>query len=90
MQVELFKKKGTYLQDGQDKYFTRFYLKCGDSLIPVEPTYFSRKDESGNDLRDYQYSGRKSVMEAFAAELPDKVADEQSKNNVQNVQNSKK
>lgn len=89
MQVELFKKKGTYLQDGQDKYFTRFYLKCGDSLIPVEPTYFSRKDEDGNDLRDYQYSGRKSVMEAFASELPDKEIAEQPKNNVQKVQNAK-
>lgn len=72
MQVELFKKKGTYEQDGVEKYYTRFYLKCGDSLIPVEPSYFQKKDENGNELRDLQYSGRKSIMEAFAAELPAK------------------
>lgn len=72
MQVNLFKKKGTYLKDGEKKFFIRFYLRCNDSLIPIEPTYFNKKDEQGNDMRDMQYSGRKSVLEAFADELPEK------------------
>lgn len=76
MQVELFKKKGVYQQVGTEKRYTRFYIKCGDTLIPIEPSYFKKTDDKGNELRDYQYSGRKSVMEAFAAELPDKDSEE--------------
>ncbi len=74
MQVQLLKKKGKYLDKntGEEKYFTRFYLRCNDKLIPVEPTYFAKKDDKGNDLPDYQFSKRKEVLDAFADDLPDK------------------
>lgn len=72
MQVNLLKKKVTYTKDGEEKFFTRFYLRCNDSLIPIEPVYFNRKDGQGNDIPDLQYPGRKSVLEAFADDLPDK------------------
>lgn len=69
MQVELFKKVGSYVdkKDGKEKQSTRFYLRCGDSFIPVEVPYFE-----GEDGRDYAYNGRKSVLSAFASILPDK------------------
>lgn len=71
MQVLLFKKVGTYedKKDGKEKQYTNFYLRCGDSLIPIEPCFFPDKD---NDNKDYQYAGRKEVMKAFAEILPDK------------------
>lgn len=69
MQVELLKKVGTYVdkKDGKEKQSTRFYLRCGGSLVPVEVPYFE-----GEDGRDYQYSGRKAVLTAFADDLPEK------------------
>ncbi|MCM1440223.1 MAG: hypothetical protein NC131_13620 [Roseburia sp.] len=68
MQVLLFKKSGTYTdRDGQEKQYTNFYVKCGDSLVPVNVPYFE-----GEDGRDYQYNGRKEVLKAFADILPDK------------------
>lgn len=74
MQVNLFKKTGTYFseKDGKDKSFIRFYLRCGTSLVPIDPTYFNKKDENGDDLKDIGYASRKSVLEAFADDLPDK------------------
>ena len=74
MQVALLKKTGTYhsAKDGKDKPFTSFYLRCGTSLVPVEPTYFNKKDENGEDIKDLGYASRKSVLEAFADDLPDK------------------
>ena len=88
MQVVLYKKSGTYFskQDNKDKPFTRFYLRCGNSLIPVEPTYFNKKDEKGEDIRDLGYSARKSVLEAFADELPDKEKSSQAKNSARDDQ----
>ncbi len=59
MQVELYKKTGTY-QDkasGKDKQFVNFYVKCGDVLVPVTVCYF--ENEEG---RDFQYNGRKQVL----------------------------
>lgn len=75
MQVSLFKKVGTYKdkKDGKEKQYTNFYLRCGDSLIPIEPCFFPDKD---NDNRDYQYAGRKEVLKAFADTLPDKAIKE--------------
>ena len=68
-QVELFKKVGKYTdQNGNEKTSTRFYLKCGDALVPIEVTYFENK-ETG---KDSQYSGRKAVLTAFAETLPEK------------------
>lgn len=71
MQVQLFKRLGTYVdkKDNKEKRFTNFYLKCGDALIPIEPCFFPRPEFDG---RDPQYSGRKEVLTAFAAILPDK------------------
>ncbi len=70
MQVELYKKTGTY-QDkasGKDKQFVNFYVKCGDVLVPVTVCYF--ENEEG---RDFQYNGRKQVLAAFAEVLPEKT-----------------
>ncbi len=71
MQVQLFKKVGKYTdkKDGKEKLFTNFYVKCGDALIPVEICYFPQDKFDG---RDPNYNGRKQVMSAFAATLPDK------------------
>ena len=68
-QVELLKKEGKYVdkKDGKEKPFTNFYLRCGDTLIPVEPKFFA--DEEGHD---YQFKVRKGIMSAFAGILPDK------------------
>lgn len=72
MQVQLFKKVGTYIDkkdNNKEKRFVNFYVKCGDALIPVEVPYFPNDKFDG---RDPQYSGRKEVLSAFAAILPDK------------------
>lgn len=69
MQVQLFKKVGKYVdkEDGKEKSSVRFYLRCGDNLVPIEVTYF--KNYEG---KDYQYNGRKEVLKAFADNLPEK------------------
>ena len=70
MLVRLFKKESTYIDknDGKEKKATRFYLECGNSLVPIEPTYF----EDPNTGKDAQYASRKAVMKAFAEDLPTK------------------
>lgn len=70
-QVELLKKTGKYIDknDGTEKPFTNFYVRCGDDLVPVQPCYFPDR-ETG---KDYQYNGRKAVLKAFASVLPDKA-----------------
>lgn len=75
MQVELLKKVGSYVdkKDGKEKSSTRFYLRCGGSLVPVEVPYFE-----GEDGRDYQYNGRKAVLTAFADDLPEKEQKERN------------
>lgn len=69
MQVELFKTSGTYVdpKDKKEKPYTRFYVRCGSSLVPIEVPY-----REGEDGRDYRYSGRKEVLKAFADDLPEK------------------
>lgn len=70
MQVQLFKKSGKYTdKDGKEKPFTNFYVKCGDALVPIAVCYFPN---AKCDNRDPQYNGRKEVLSAFAAILPDK------------------
>ena len=68
-QVGLFKKVGKYTdkRTGKEKSFTNFYVRCGDSLIPVQVVYYEN-DEG----RDPHYAGRKQVLKAFAEKLPDK------------------
>ena len=75
--VKLYKRQGTYKDkhDGKEKSFTNFYVECGDKLIPVEITYFANPE---HDNRDYQYAGRKAVMEAFAETLPERTVDEKA------------
>ncbi|MDE6667678.1 MAG: hypothetical protein K2K38_04955 [Clostridia bacterium] len=76
-QVQLFKKVGKYTdKDGKEKTSTRFYVKCNDTLVPVEVPYFEGKDGE----RDYQYSNRKAVLTAFADNLPDKDKPEDKPN----------
>lgn len=66
MQVQLFKKSGKYTdKEGNEKNYTNFYIRCGDSLIPIEPCFFPNK-ETGKDA---QFVGRKEVMKAFASVL---------------------
>lgn len=69
-QVELFKKSGTYEENGEEKRYTNFYVRCGDSLIPVKVAFFEDKDG-----RDPQYNARRAVMSAFAEQLPEKAKD---------------
>ena len=69
MQVELFKKQSKYVdKDNVERSATRFYVQCGEVLVPIEVTYFKDK-ETG---KDSQYSGRREVMKAFANNLPEK------------------
>lgn len=69
MEVKLYKKTSKYIdKDNQEKHATRFYVQCGDALIPVEVTYFKDK-ETG---RDDKYASRREVMKAFASEFPQK------------------
>ena len=73
MEIKLYKKPYTYQnKDGKEVSATRFYVKCGDALVPIEPTYFNKKDEAGNTIPDAGYSGRKAVLSSFAEVLPDK------------------
>lgn len=68
MQVELLKKVGKYTDsEGRERQSTRFYVRCGSSLVPIEVTYFGKGDE-----KDNQYGARKSVLSAFAEDLPEK------------------
>lgn len=72
MTVELFKKEGTYLNEkGEERKATRFYLKCGDALVPIDVSYFENKELG----RDPQYAGRKEVLKAFASTLPEKQSE---------------
>lgn len=69
-EVKLFKKKGTYLdKEGNEKLYTNFYVRCGDTLVPVQVCFFEN-DEG----KDPQYSARRAVLSAFAETLPDKPA----------------
>ena len=72
MQVEFFKKTGSYVdKEGKQRKSLSFYVKCNDKMIPVEPTYYKKKSETGEELRDFDFSNRKSILEAFASELPE-------------------
>lgn len=73
MLVNLYKKPYTFKnKDGEEVKGTRFYLGCGDSLIPIEVTYFDKKDEKGNSLGDSNFKSRKAVLSSYAEVLPDK------------------
>jgi hypothetical protein len=71
MQVELYKKTGSYFNEEKKRNvpFTNYFVKCNDMLIPIEVKYFP--NEKLNN-RDPAYSGRVAVMSAFAELLPEK------------------
>lgn len=68
--VELCKKVGKYTdkKTGKEKSYVNFYVRCGDTLIPIEPCFFP---DPNNDNRDFGYNGRKEVLKAFAEMLPE-------------------
>ena len=67
-EVKLYKKNVPYVdkKDGKEKTATNFYLRCGSVSVPVEVKFFP--NDSGQDPR---YRERKTVMIAFAEELPE-------------------
>lgn len=68
MTGEIFKKQVTYKdKNNEEKRATNFYVRCGDTLIPIEVKYFP--DENGQDRG---YGPRRAVLSSFAEELPDK------------------
>ena len=69
MQVKLFKKNVNYVnKDGETKVATNYFVQCGDVSVPVEVKYFEKK-ETGEDKN---YRTRKTLMSAFAEELPER------------------
>lgn len=69
MVVGLFKKNVEYVnKDGEKKTATNFFVQCGNVLIPVEVKFFEDK-ETGVDK---YYRTRKTLMSAFAEELPER------------------
>ena len=71
--VELYKKESTYTdKSGQERKSIQFYVQCGNSVVPIDVTYFNRKDAQGNSIKDSQYPGRREVMKSYADELPAK------------------
>lgn len=72
MQVELFKRNVKYVKDGEEKTATNFFVKLGDVLVPIEVKYFENK-ETGDDKN---YRTRKTLMSAFAGELPEKTGED--------------
>lgn len=76
MQVELFKRIVTYKDgEGEERKATNFFLKCGDVIVPVEVKYFENK-ETG---KDKDFVTRKTVLSAFADELPERNNGEKAK-----------
>lgn len=65
-QVELFKSDGTYFdeKENKQKHFTIFWLRCGDTMVPIQCKYCP--DEDG---KDKQFCGHKEVLKAFATPL---------------------
>ena len=85
MTVELFKQISNYTdKEGKERTATKFFIKCGSELIPIEVTYF-KNDEKG----DPNYRGRKMVLSSYAVEIPRKEkkdsANATKDNNSQNL-----
>jgi hypothetical protein len=69
MQVKLYKKNGEYTtKDGEVKKVTNYFVECGDVLVPVEVKFFEDK-KTGEDKN---YRTRRTLMSAFAEELPER------------------
>ena len=69
MQLELFKRMAQYTdKDGKERTATNFFLKCGNELVPVEVKFFADR-ETGEDKN---FRVRKTLLSAFAADLPER------------------
>ena len=70
MEIKLFAKDSTYTDKntGEIRQATRFYLGIGNTLVPIDVTYF-KNPETGKDV---QYASRKAVLRAVALPLPEK------------------
>lgn len=64
--VQLFKKENKVSKNGEEKVYTNFYVKCGDTLIPIQIRFY------GNDGVDPNFRARKLLLSTFAEVLPDK------------------
>lgn len=71
MEIKLYQKNGTYEKKdtGEKKPYTNFYVKVGNTLVPINVPYFP--NPALND-RDPNYNSRVAVLKAFAEELPEK------------------
>ena len=69
MQVKLYKKNGEYTtKNGEVNKVTNYFVECGDVLVPVEVKFFEDK-KTGEDKN---YRTRRTLMSAFAEELPER------------------
>ena len=69
MQVKLYKQNVEYTTSkGEKKKATNYFVECGDVLVPVEVKYFEDKVTH----EDKQYRTRRTLMSAFAEELPER------------------
>lgn len=67
MEVKLFKQNVEYVTNaGEKKTATNYFVQCGDVLVPVEVKYFEDKETK----TDKNYRARRTLMSAFAEELP--------------------
>ena len=71
MEIKLYQKNGTYIKKdtGEKKPYTNFYLKIGNSLVPINVPYFPSEALDG---RDPKYNSRVEILKTFAEELPEK------------------
>ena len=71
MEIKLYQKNGTYIKKDtrEEKPYTNFYLKIGNSLVPINVPYFPSEALGG---RDPKYNSRVEILKTFAEELPEK------------------
>ncbi len=69
-EVLLFKRRGSYIdrESGDRKYFTNYFLQCGDDWIAIEVKY----QPVGEKKEDPNYGLNRRVLSAFAEALPPK------------------
>lgn len=69
MMVKLFKRNVEYTTaTGEVKTATNYFLQCGDVLVPIEVKFFADKATG----EDKNYRTRRTLMSAFAEELPER------------------
>ena len=69
MLVKLYKKNDEYTTNsGEKKKVTNYFVECGDVLVPVVVKFFEDKETH----TDKQYATRRTLMSAFAEELPER------------------